>query len=109
MMVDEYVIRNGTGTQMDRREFLDWVHERYENISVEKNNINPSDLTYNLYNYSQKGFPGPNLCLWWEAETRRFRLVGSMYRPNGPVIQNRGRKNECVVGEWTDGEFAFIR
>ena len=107
-MVDEYVARKGTGTVMSRREFIDWVHERYDAISVEKNNLYPTDISYNLYNAGLKDFPGPNLCLWWEKTNDSFRLVGSNYKPNGEVIQYKGTKNEHVVGLWKEGKFSFI-
>ncbi len=107
-MVDEYVQKNGASTEMSRGEFIDWVHEKYENISVEKNNLYPTDITYNLYNAGLKDFPGPNLCLWWVRGRDTFRLVGSKYKPEGEVIQYKGRKNERVVGVWKAGEFSFL-
>ena len=106
-MVDEYVANNGTGTVMSRGEFIDWVHKKYEGISVEKNNLYPTDISYNLFNAGLKDFPGPNLCLWWEKTNDCFRLVGSNYKPNGEVIQYKGKKNERVVGLWKEGVFSF--
>ncbi len=106
-MVDEYVSRNGIETIMSRSEFIDWVHEKYNAISIEKNNLYPTDISYNLYNAGLKDFPGPNLCLWWEKTNDCFRLVGSHYKPNGEVIQYKGTKNEKVIGSWKDGEFSF--
>lgn len=102
-MVDEYVKLNGSNTEMDRNEFIDWVHERYENISVEKNNLYPTDISYNLYNAGLKDFPGPNLCLVYVEESERFRLVGTGYKHTGPIWQYKGKTNETVVGMWNDG------
>ena len=104
-MVDDYVLKNGATTEMSRGEFIDWIHEKYESISVKKNNLYPTDISFNLYNAGLKDFPGPNLCLWWVEETDRFRLVGSKFKPNGDVIQYKGRKNETVVGRWNNGVF----
>ncbi len=107
-MVDEYVSKNGYNTEMNRNTFIDWVHDKYENISVEKNNLYPTDISYNLYNAGLKDFPGPNLCLWWEAERDTFRLVGTHFKPNGEVIQYKGKQNERIVGRWENGEFSGI-
>ena len=107
MMVDEYVAKNGRDTEMSRGEFIDWVHERYENISVEKNNLYPTDMTFNLYNAGLKDFPGPNLCLWWVEERDTFRLVGSDYKPDGDVIQYKNKANEQVVGRWVKGIYTW--
>ena len=34
-MVNAYVKEHGRKTEMGRGEFIEWVHEKYENISVE--------------------------------------------------------------------------
>ena len=102
-MVDEYVKVNGTDTEMDRNEFICWVHEKYENISVQKNNMYPTDISYNLYNAGLKDFPGPNLCLVYIEERDTFRLVGTGYKYTGPIWQYKGRSNETIVGMWSDG------
>ena len=106
-MVDEYVAKHGTSTIMDRTQFINWVHERYENISVQKNNFYPTDISFNLYNAGLGDFPGRNLCLWWEEESDNFRLVGSNYKGTGPVIQYKGKTNERVVGQWDNGVFTW--
>lgn len=103
MMVDEYVRENGTSTVMDRSQFLDWVHQKYENISSKTNNLYPTDISYNLYNAGLKDFPGPNLCLWWEESSDSFRLVGTNYQGTGPVIQYKGKSNERIVARWDKG------
>ena len=107
-MVDEYVSKNGTSTVMDRNQFLDWVHQKYENISSRTNNLYPTDISYNLFNAGLKDFPGPNLCLWWEESSDSFRLVGSNYSGTGPVIQYKGKSNERVVARWDNGIFAWL-
>lgn len=53
-MVNAYVKEHGRKTEMGRGEFIEWVHEKYENISVEKNNLYPTDISFNLYNNGQK-------------------------------------------------------
>ncbi len=108
-MVDEYVRKNGTSTVMDRNQFLDWVHQKYENISSRTNNLYPTDISYNLYNAGLRDFPGPNLCLWWEESSDSFRLVGSKYHGTGPVIQYKGKSNERIVGRWDNGVFTWYK
>ncbi len=107
-MVDEYVKKNGTSTVMERNQFLDWVHQRYENISSRTNNLYPTDISYNLFNAGLKDFPGPNLCLWWEESSDNFRLVGSNYKGNGPVIQYKGKSNERIVAKWENGVLSWL-
>ncbi len=106
-MVDEYVRENGTATEMTRKEFIEWVHARYEGVSVEKNNLLPTDICFNSYNKGLIDFPGPNLCLVYKDENQTFVLVGSDYKYSGPVYQYRGRANETIVGYWEDGSFSF--
>ena len=108
-MVDEYVSKNGTSTIMDRTQFINWVHEKYDNISVQKNNFYPTDISFNLYNAGLGDFPGRNLCLWWEEESDNFRLVGSNYKGTGPVIQYKGKSNERIVGRWDNGVFTWYQ
>ena len=38
LLVDEYVSKNGTSTEMTRNEFISWAGESIPGISVEKNN-----------------------------------------------------------------------
>ncbi len=106
-LVDEYVAQNGDSTEMTRNEFINWVGETIPAISVEKNNLYPTDMSFNLYNEGLKDFPGPNLCLWWVKERDTFQLVGSDYKPDGDVIQNKGKKDERIVGMWKQGVFSF--
>ena len=49
-LVDKYVSENGKDTEMSRGEFLEWVNHTYPNISAAKNNLYPTDISYNLYN-----------------------------------------------------------
>ena len=107
-MVDEYVKKNGTSTVMERNQFLDWVHQKYENISSRTNNLYPTDISYNLFNAGLKDFPGPNLCLWWEESSDNFRLVGSNYKGTGPVIQYKGKSNERIVAKWENGVLSWL-
>lgn len=107
-MVNAYVKEHGRKTEMGRGEFIEWVHEKYENISVEKNNLYPTDISFNLYNNGLKDFPGPCLCLMYVFENDKFRLVGADYRPTCNVIQYKGRRNEQVVGKWNNGIFSFL-
>lgn len=102
-LVDKYVAENGTQKEMSRGEFLEWVHETYENISAAKNNLYPTDISYNLYNASLKDFPGPCLCLVYVEERETFRLVGSGYKHTGPIWQYKGKSNEKIVGQWING------
>lgn len=102
-LVDKYVSENGTSTEMSRGEFLEWVHETYENISAAKNNLYPTDISYNLYNAGLKDFPGPCLCLVYVEERETFRLVGSGYKHTGPIWQYKGKANEKIVGQWVNG------
>lgn len=102
-LVDKYVSEYGNKTEMTRREFLEWVHETYDNISGAKNNLYPTDISFNLYNAGLKDFPGPALCLVYIDERDKFRLVGSDYKHTGPVWQYKGKSNEKVVGRWIDG------
>ncbi len=108
IMVDSYVQKHGSDTCMNRSEFLTWVNKQNNNISAEKNNCYPTDISYNLYNEGLKDFPGPNLCLWWEKTNDTYRLVGSKYKPTGEVIQYKKKKNERVVGIWNKGSFRFL-
>lgn len=108
MLVDEYISTNGTSTEMTRNEFINWVGETIPSISVEKNNLYPTDMSFNLYNAGLKDFPGPNLCLWWVKERDTFQLVGSDFKPDGDVIQYKGTKDEQVVGTWKQGVFSFV-
>lgn len=102
-LVNEYVSEHGTETEMTRGEFLEWVHETYENISAAKNNLYPTDISYNLYNAGLKDFPGPCLCLVYVEERETFKLVGTDYKYTGPIWQYKGKSNEQVVGQWIDG------
>ena len=102
-LVNKYVSENGTEKEMSRGEFLEWVNETYENISAAKNNLYPTDISYNLYNAGLKDFPGPNLCLVYIEERNTFRLVGTGYKHTGPIYQYRGKSNERIVGQWHDG------
>lgn len=102
-LVNKYVQENGTQTEMTRSEFLEWVHETYENISAAKNNLYPTDISFNLYNAGLKDFPGPALCLIYIEERETFRLVGSDYKHTGPIWQYKGKANEKVVGQWIAG------
>ncbi len=79
-MVNAYVKEHGRKTEMGRGEFIEWVQEKYENISVEKNNLYPTDISFNLYNNGLKDFPGPCLCLMYVFENDKFRLVGNELR-----------------------------
>lgn len=78
MLVDEYISTNGTSTEMTRNEFINWVGETIPSISVEKNNLYPTDMSFNLYNAGLKDFPGPNLCLWWVKEIHFSLLVRTL-------------------------------
>ncbi len=102
-LVNKYVSENGTGKEKSRAEFLEWVHETYENISAAKNNLYPTDISYNLYNAGLKDFPGPNLCLVYVEERDTFRLVGSEYKYTGPIYQYKGKSNEKIIGQWNNG------
>lgn len=102
-LVNEYVAEHGTDTEMTRGEFLEWVHETYENISAAKNNLYPTDISYNLYNAGLKDFPGLCLCLVYVEERDTFRLVGTDYKYTGPIWQYKGKSNEQVVGQWSNG------
>ncbi len=102
-LVNEYVSKKGTGTEMTRGEFLDWVNQTYSNISASKNNLYPTDISYNLYNAGLKDFPGPNLCLVYVSETDKFRLVGSEFSYTGNIYQYKGKSNERIVGRWIKG------
>ena len=102
-LVNKYVSENGAGKEMSRGEFLEWVHETYENISAAKNNLYPTDISFNLYNAGLKDFPGPNLCLVYVEERNTFRLVGSGYKHTGPIYQYKGKSIEKIVGQWNDG------
>ena len=84
-LVNEYISTHGTSTEMTRNEFINWVGETIPGISVEKNNLYPTDMSFNLYNAGLKDFPGPNLCLWWVKERDTFQLVGSDFKPAGGV------------------------
>lgn len=109
-LVNAYVKEHGRNKEMTRTEFINWVHETYENISVEKNNLYPTDISFNLYNNGLANFPGPNLCLVYIPERNTFRLVGSDYKYTGEVIQyNRGRSQHWTVGYWKDGVFTRIK
>ena len=107
-LVNEYISTHGTSTEMTRNEFINWVGETIPGISVEKNNLYPTDMSFNLYNAGLKDFPGPNLCLWWVKERDTFQLVGSDFKPDGDVIQYKGTKDERVVGTWKQGVFSFV-
>ncbi len=102
-LVNEYVRENGKDMEMTRGEFLEWVNQTYPEISAEKNNLYPTDMCFNLYNAGLKDFPGPNLCLIYVDGKAKFRLVGTDYQHTGDIYQYKGRKNEIVVGRWTDG------
>ena len=102
-LVNEYVRENGTDTEMSRGEFLEWVHQTYDNISAAKNNLYPTDISYNLYNAGLVDFPGPNLCLVYVEERDKFRLVGTGYKFTGSIWQYKNKKNEQVVGHWENG------
>lgn len=106
-MVNDYVKEHGRETQMTTGEFVEFLRTKYENIN--KGNVQPTDICFNLYNKGLVDFPGPNLCLMYVFETERFKLVGSDYKPEKcDVIQYKGRKNEQIVGEWKDGKFGFL-
>ena len=107
-LVDEYVKANGENTEMTRGEFLDWVNQTYSNISAKKNNLYPTDISYNLYNAGLKDFPGPNLCLVYIPDRKTFRLVGTKYKHTGEIYQYIGRYNERVVGRWSDGKCQML-
>lgn len=102
-LVNKYVQEHGTNEEMTRGDFLAWVHETYENISAEKNNLYPTDISYNLYNAGLKDFPGQNLCLIYVEERGTFRLVGTDYKYTGPIYQYKRKSNEKVVGQWING------
>lgn len=104
-LVNQYVFENGNETEMSREKFLQWVHETYDNISAAKNNLYPTDLSYNLYNAGLKDFPGPNLCLIYVEDRNTFRLVGNNYKHTGPVYQYKGKHNEKMVGYWNNGMY----
>ena len=102
-LVDAFVEIHGTNTEMNRGEFLEWVHETYENISAAKNNLYPTDISYNLFNAGLVDFPGPNLCLVYVEERNTFRLVGTNYKYTGPIWQYKNKSNERIVGNWVNG------
>lgn len=102
-LVNEYVRENGADTEMSRGEFLEWVNQTYDNISAAKNNLYPTDISYNLYNAGLVDFPGTNLCLVYVEERDTFRLVGTGYKHTGPIWQYKNKKNENVVGYWENG------
>ena len=104
-LVNRYVEENGNQTEMNRNEFLEWVHETYNNISAASNNLYPTDLSFNLYNLGLKDFPDSNLCLLFIRVRNTFRLVGSDYKYTGPVYQYKGKANEKIIGQWNNGVF----
>lgn len=104
-MVNEYVRENGTSTEMTKAEFIEWLQTRYPNIN--KQNVYPSDMSFNRYNAGLVDFPGPLLCLMYIEENDTYRLVGTDFKPDGPVYQYKNRKNERIVGRWENGKFSF--
>ncbi len=106
-LVDKYVSEHGRTTEMERNDFINWVHQTYDRITVEKKNLYPTDISFNLYNAGLKEFPKDNLCLLYIAERDTFRLVGSDFIAHGPVIQYVKTKKERIVGNWNNGSFAF--
>ena len=106
-LVEEYVREHGDATVMNRREFMDFIHETYENISYEKNNVSPSDICYNQYNNGLVDFPGLLLCLECIGKSE-FRLLGKNYPYTGEVYQYMNTKSETVVGSWVEGKYNWI-
>ncbi len=107
-IVDEFVKYNGTDVKMTRSEFINWIHEKCPDISIEKNNMSPTDICYNNYNNGLKDFPNGPLCLEYIDEGKgMFRLIGSEYLYTGPVYQYRNSKKEKIVGNWFDGTFSW--
>ena len=88
---------------MTRSEFLNWVNKTHSNISASKNNLYPTDLCYNSYNAGLKDFPGPNLCLIYDFQNNKFRLVGTGYKYSGNIFQYYGKPNQRLVGRWRNG------
>lgn len=104
-LVNKYVQEHGNQAEMTRDEFLEWVNEKYENISANKNNLYPTDMSFNLYNAGLKDFPGTCLCLVYVEERKTYRLVGSDYKYTGPVYQYKGKMKEKIIGYWNNGIF----
>lgn len=108
-LVNDYVNKYGNRTEMTREEFLNWVHETYNNVSSVSNNLYPTDISFNRYNIGLSDFPGPNLCLVYVEERDKYRLVGSNYKYTGIIYQYKNKSKEKIVGQWIFGKCKMLK
>lgn len=94
------------GKAVDRATVYKIAHAKYPDISIEKNNMLPTDICWNIINGNDENGKMLRDFQNWPhallADGDLFRLVGTEYNYEGPVYHRGWKKN---YGYWKDGVF----